>query len=120
MYGVSFFKRKGLADNTSVPFVYIKKRVGCTVRSVMSQDLRFKHPFTCIISGRSGSGKSSFCIKFLQKLTSLCTDPNSSGGILWCYGERNAVPSHQFASGKGVQFHEGVHENIATREADRL
>ena len=83
--------------------------------SVMSQDLRFKHPFTCIISGPSGSGKSSFCIQLLQNLEALCTEPNFDGGILRCYGEKNAAPSQQLASadfGKKIQFHEGVLENF--------
>jgi hypothetical protein len=82
------------------------------VTSVMSHNLRFKHPFTCITGRPSGSGKSSFCIKFLQNLKSLCTEPDFDVGILWCYGEKNAVPSHQFASGKRIQFHEGVPENF--------
>ena len=38
----------------------------------MTNDLKFKSPFTCIISGPSGSGKESFCIRFLQNLDSLC------------------------------------------------
>ena len=66
--------------------------------SVINQDLRFKHLFTCIISGPSGSGKSSFCIQFLQNLESLCTDPNFDSGILWSYGEENSVHSQQLAS----------------------
>ena len=59
----------------------------------MCEDLRFKHPFTCIISGPSGSGKSLFCIKLLQNVESLSTETNFDSGILWCYGESNAVPS---------------------------
>ena len=76
----------------------------------MSKDLRFKHPFTCIISGPSCSGKSSFCIKFLQILESLSTETKFGGGILWCYGEKNAVPSVDV--GRSIQFHEGVQENF--------
>ena len=76
----------------------------------MSEDLRFKHPFTCIISGPSGSGKSSFCIKLLQNLESLSTETRFDGGILWCYGESNAVPSVDV--GRRIQFHEGVPENF--------
>ena len=53
----------------------------------MCEDFFFKHPFTCIISGPSGSGKSSFYIKFLQKLETLSTVTKFEGGIVWCYGE---------------------------------
>ena len=58
----------------------------------MSEDLRLKLPFTCIISGPSVSGKSSFCIKLLQNFESLDTESKFDGGILWCYVEKNAVP----------------------------
>jgi GTPase SAR1 family protein len=86
---------------------------------VMSHDLRFKHPFSCIISGPSGSGKSSFCIRFLQNLDTLCTERNFDGGILWCYGEKNAIPSQQLASIDAVgrvRYHEGVTENVLNEE----
>ena len=75
----------------------------------MTDDLKFKAPFTCIISGPSGSGKSSFCIRFLQNLKTLCTKSHFSGGITWCYSERAAVPS---LPGLNVRFHEGVPEKI--------
>ena len=72
-------------------------------------DLKFKHPFTCIISGPTGSGKSNFCIRFLQHLDSLCTETKFAGGILWCYGERSAIPSRELTSlGSRVRYHEGV------------
>jgi GTPase SAR1 family protein len=73
----------------------------------------FKHPFTCIVSGPTGSGKSSFCIQFLRNLTSLCTEQNFSGGKIWCYSERAAVPSQQLAVlRKNIRFYEGVHDNF--------
>jgi len=58
----------------------------------MTVDLKFKHPFTCIVSGPTGLGKSSFTLRLLQHLDSLCTEPNFSGGIVWCYSEKSAVP----------------------------
>jgi ABC-type dipeptide/oligopeptide/nickel transport system ATPase subunit len=77
----------------------------------MGDDLKFKHPFTCILSGPTGSGKTSFCIKILQNLDSLSTEINFNGGISWCYTERTAVPSQQLASLKtNIKYDEGVPE----------
>jgi ABC-type dipeptide/oligopeptide/nickel transport system ATPase subunit len=78
----------------------------------MSHDLRFKHPFSCIIAGKSGSGKSSFCIKLLQNFESQGTEPVFAGGILWCYGEKCAKPSPQSFIGKSIQYFEGVPEDF--------
>jgi hypothetical protein len=71
-----------------------------------AQYLQFKNPFTCIISGPRGSGKSSFCICLLQHLNTLCTKQNFRGGIVWCYSEKSAVPTHEF--GNKLRYHEGV------------
>jgi len=58
----------------------------------MASDIRFKHPFTCIRGGLTGSRKSTFCIRFLKNLDTLCTEPDFLGGIIWCYSEQSAVP----------------------------
>jgi ABC-type phosphate transport system ATPase subunit len=63
----------------------------------MWEPLKFKHPFTCIISGPSGSGKSTFCIKLLYHLNTLCTETQFKGGIIWCFIEETAVPREQLA-----------------------
>ena len=47
----------------------------------MCEDLRFKHPYRCIISGPNGSGRSSFCIKVLRNLES-STETKFAGCIL--------------------------------------
>jgi ABC-type dipeptide/oligopeptide/nickel transport system ATPase subunit len=79
----------------------------------MAVDISFKHPITCIVSGPSGSGKSSFTLRFVQHLDSLCTEPNCSGGIIWCYSEKSVVPREKLASlHKNVSFHEGVPQNF--------
>jgi ABC-type dipeptide/oligopeptide/nickel transport system ATPase subunit len=79
----------------------------------MSADLRFKRPFTCIVSGPTGSGKSSFCIKVLQNLDTLCTEQNFDGGSIWCYSERTAVPSQQLVTLKrNIKFHKGIPANF--------
>ena len=64
----------------------------------MADDLKFKHHFTCIVSSPSGSGKSSFTLRFVQYLDSLCTEPDFSGGIIWFYSEKSAVPRETLTS----------------------
>ena len=83
----------------------------------MSDDLRFRHPFSCIVSGPSGSGKSSFVIRFLQNLDYLCTESTFAGGIVWCYGEKSAVPSrHQLPA--NVRYNEGVPEDFGSANGE--
>ena len=77
----------------------------------MYEDLGFKHLFTCIITGPSWSGKSSFCIKLLQNLESFSTETKFDGGILWCCGESNAVLSVDV--GRRLQFDEGLPDIFA-------
>jgi len=74
----------------------------------MSDDLKFKLPFSCIVSGPSGSGKSSFCIQFQQNLKALRAERNFDGGEMWCYNERTAVPKQLPKWKKKIRFHEGV------------
>jgi len=74
----------------------------------MSDDLKFKYPFTYIISGPSGSGTSSSYVRFLQNLDALCTAPDFDGGVIWYYSEKTAVPSPTEVPKRGVRFHEGV------------
>ena len=75
-----------------------------------SRMITFKHPFTCIASGPTGSGKSTFCIRLLKNLDTLCSEKHFAGGIVWCYSERTAVPSKQLArlKNKKIIYHEGV------------
>jgi GTPase SAR1 family protein len=75
----------------------------------MCDDLRFRHPFSLLVSGPSGSGKTSFCIQLLQNLDFLCTESDFEGGIIWCYSERNAVPSRKQLPAN-VTFNVGVPE----------
>jgi ABC-type microcin C transport system duplicated ATPase subunit YejF len=118
MYRISFFKRRRLADNISMPFGYINESLE-VVTPVMSQDLRFKHPLSCIIAGPSGTGKSSFCINLLQNLESQSTEPEFAGGILWCYVEKNAKPSPSPSLESGNSITRKCLKTLRTKEADR-
>ena len=79
----------------------------------MDDDLKYKHPFTSIISELTGSAKSSFCIRFLQNLELLCTEQNFDGGIIWCYCERTSVPKEQLVVLTiNIRFNEGLSVNL--------
>jgi len=78
-------------------------------------DLKFRHPFLCIVSGRSKSGKTSFCIRLLQNLDALCSERELDGGIVWCNSEETAVPKRQqlptnttYDEGVPEKFYDGV------------
>jgi ABC-type dipeptide/oligopeptide/nickel transport system ATPase subunit len=68
------------------------------------QLIKFQHPFTLIISGSSGSGKTAFCTRLIKHLKELCTVEKFSE-IVWCYSENAAIPTEMK---KIVSFHVGV------------
>jgi hypothetical protein len=68
--------------------------------------VKFQHPFTLIISGCSGSGKTVFCTRLIKQLKELCTVEKFSE-IVWCYSEAAAIPTDLK---EGVKFHIGVPE----------
>ena len=48
-------------------------------------DPRWCHPFTCMISGPTGSGKTHFVSQFLKYLSLMMTPAPDE--VVWCYGE---------------------------------
>lgn len=65
-------------------------------------DPRWKHPFTCVISGPTGSGKTHFVKQLLDNLSQMLVPVVDE--IVWCYGEWQPGYEHM----KGVTFVEGL------------
>ena len=65
-------------------------------------DPRWTHPFTSLISGPTGSGKTLFVQRFIQHLHDM-TDPVPEE-VIYCYGEWQPI----YNTMKGVQFVEGL------------
>ena len=83
----------------------------------MNAHIRFKHPSTCIVSGPTGAGKMSFCIKLLQNLDTLRTESKFKGGTIWCYSEVTAVPREKLSKlGRTIQYQEGLTENFGNAQ----
>jgi len=79
----------------------------------MDDDMNFKQKFICIISGPSGSGMSSLCIRFSQNLYTLCTEQNFDGGIICYYIARTAVSTQQLSVLRNIiSFNEGLPEDF--------
>ena len=85
----------------------------------MNKYIRFKHPFTCIVGGPIRSGKTSFCLKLIQNLDSLCTESKFKGGIIWCYSEVTSVQREKLSKlGRTIQYQEGVPENFDNAQGE--
>ena len=65
-------------------------------------DPRWKHPFTCVVAGPTGSGKTVWVSGFLAQIGALMTPVPEE--IVWCYGEWQ--PGYNKM--KGVTFVEGL------------
>ena len=64
-------------------------------------DSRLAHPFTCIVSGPSGSGKSVFTLKLIEHAQeTIIPTPER---ILFFYGEYQKI----FDNHPGVEFQDG-------------
>ena len=48
-------------------------------------DIRFAHPFTCVVSGPTGSGKTEFVAKLIENISDMMIPVPEK--IVWCYGE---------------------------------
>ena len=63
---------------------------------------RLAHPFTCIVSGPTGSGKSVFTLKLIEHAQEIISSPPER--ILFCYGEYKKI----FDNYTEVEFHDGL------------
>ena len=68
-------------------------------------DVSFKHPFTCMVCGPSGSGKSVFVFKLISEASEQIVPTPQK--IIYCYGEYQPM----FADYPQVTFQEGLPDN---------
>jgi len=73
IYVDCFYKRCG--DYTTVSFV--------------TMNPTWKHPFTAIVAGPTGSGKTVFTFKFISEASDMISPPPET--IMYCYGEYQPI-----------------------------
>jgi len=49
----------------------------------------WKHPFTAIVAGSTGSGKTVFTFKFISEVSDMISPPPET--IMYCYGEYHPI-----------------------------
>jgi hypothetical protein len=64
--------------------------------------LQWKHPFTAIVAGPTGCGKTSFVLKLIKFADSVIVP--SPTRVIWCYGSYQEI----FDTVRNVEFHEGI------------
>lgn len=71
---------------------------------------QFNHPFTMLVSGSTGSGKTEWLMRFLEHVNELCGEKISH--VFYCYGELNdkILTLQRIGSRRGVRYtlHKGA------------
>lgn len=70
--------------------------------SLYNMDVTWQHPFTAVIAGPTGCGKTVFTFKFITEAKTLISPPPEK--IIYCYGEYQ----DSFNDFPSVEFHEGL------------
>ncbi len=72
----------------------------------VSPDLRLSHPFSCVVNGPSGAGKTEWIRKLLYHRDEMIMDAPEK--VIWCYGEYQPI----FAQMPGIEFVEGLNYTL--------
>ena len=65
-------------------------------------DPRWKHPFTCVVAGPTGSGKTMWVKRFVKQVSDMMAPVPEE--VVWCYG----IWQPDYNELKGVKFVEGL------------
>ena len=70
------------------------------------QRFRFEHPFTCMIAGMTGSGKTAWARSLLQKASeAICLPPER---IIWCYSQWQSAYTEILVAMLHIEFVKGI------------
>lgn len=109
---------ESVADFLSYPEVYVAyyldqmgiklpRHAVCT--TFVSMDARLKHPFTCIVAGPTGCGKTQWTVQLVERLQEFVSPVPEK--IVWCYGKWQ--PAYENIK-VDVDFVQGMPEDFTT------
>lgn len=73
--------------------------------TIVTMTVKFVHPFTCMVAGPTGSGKTVFVRKLLKYNQDLIEKPPQK--IIWCYGVYQKAYTEMMAEVPTIEFIEG-------------
>jgi GTPase SAR1 family protein len=68
----------------------------------MELEVRLRHPFTAVVSGPTGCGKTMFIFRLIENLKEMITPTPTK--IVYCYGEYQSL----FDNYPQIEFHDGL------------
>ena len=74
-------------------------------------DSRLKHPFTSVIAGPTGSGKTQFVKRLILAEGNTLIQP-AIDNIIWCYGEYQDAYDHLASLVPQIRFVEGYPDDL--------
>ena len=74
------------------------------------QRFHLEHPFTCMVAGMTGSGKSVWVKSLLQQAQKAIYPPPER--IVWCYSQWQPAYSELLMTIPGIEFVKGIPENL--------
>ena len=79
---------------------------GFITQSTAIMDTRFQHPYTAVLAGPTGSGKTEFIKDFLKNINHLVTPIPTM--VLFCYAEWQPAYDEMKTYGLNLKFVEGI------------
>ena len=84
----------------------IKSGLRTSLTPFADMDTSLKHPFTCIVAGPTGCGKTTFVTRLLRFASSIIDLPPER--IVWCYGQWQKTYASMAESMPEVEFVDGL------------
>lgn len=92
------------------------------LNDISDHEFKFIHPFTCLVCGPTGSGKSVWVRRFLTSHEDMISPSKPVLNVIWCYGQYQSLYNVPLPSQVQVTYVEGLPsmEDIKKMEASLI
>jgi hypothetical protein len=80
----------------------------CGVEMISDDQLEFRHPFTGLVAGSTGSGKTHLVRKILENYKLMTSIKTETLSVLWCYGQYQDLYKKPISPNVSVEYYEGL------------